>query len=121
MSESEDNEELTSYVINYYPHLLTKVEAQALNSIIAEAKAKVYGGQMAEHIRQNYVSTAPEVLRLLANGVHTFRQRVRDRILSEHKNEVYLNRCPKCHALTRTPSACLCPKCNHTWYETRDH
>ena len=58
-----------------------------------------------------------EVLALLANGAERFFVTVRDRILKECKDEVVLNYCPRCGALTRTPKAKICPKCSFSWHE----
>ena len=119
MQPKDEGSALTEYVFSNYWRFLTRLESLAWRSVGAEAKAAAYGGCAAADLREQYVSKDPKVLRLLADGVEAFRLRVRDRILAEHASEVFLNRCPQCGALTRTPTACLCPVCNHTWYEVR--
>jgi hypothetical protein len=44
-----------------------------------------------------------------------FYQRASDRILRDH--EVFLNRCPYCNSLARTPTAKQCGKCFKRWGE----
>ena len=115
----EEGEVLTAYVFGHYSRFFTRVESLALRSVLAEAKAHAYGGASAKDLRERYVSSDPEVVALLAGGVAAFKIRVRDRLLTEHSDQIHLNRCPRCSALARTPTACLCPACNHTWYELR--
>ena len=120
MEPQNEDEALTCYVLSHYERFFTRLELLAWRNVFHEAKATAYGSPSAEHIRERYVSKDPEVERLLADGVAAFRIRVRDRLLAEHGHEIHLNRCPKCGALTRTPTACLCPVCNQTWYELRN-
>lgn len=118
--EDEDNDlALTAYVLGNYGKFFTRLESLAWNNVFHNAKAAAYKSHSAKSFHERYISKDPEVQRLLADGVAAFRIRVRDRILSQHGGDVYLNRCPKCGALARTPAACLCPTCNHTWYELR--
>ena len=114
-----DEEVVTRYIFRHYPFLFTEIETLAWLSVVAETRAAAYGPPTSDFMRKAYVSQKPEVLRLLEDGAEVFRVRVRDRIIAEHADKVRLNRCPKCDALARTPEACLCPACNHTWYEMR--
>ncbi|HSI65667.1 MAG TPA: hypothetical protein VLE43_21250, partial [Candidatus Saccharimonadia bacterium] len=65
----------------------------------------------------NWMHHSPEVEALLADGPESFYRRVVQRLYEEHRAD--LNLCPECGALCRTPKACLCPVCNHTWYHAR--
>lgn len=116
---SSDSDAVTHYVFRHYPFLFTETESLAWLTVSVEARATAYGPPTADFLRKTYVSSEPEVLHLLADGAAAFRARVRDRIIAEHADKVHLNRCPKCRSLARTPEACLCPSCNHTWYEVR--
>lgn len=119
MPPEDKDKALTNYVLGHYQRFFTAAESRASLHVLAEEKAKASGGDSAEYLRRQYVSHNPEVLALLADGVAAFRVRVRDRLLAEHADQIHLNRCPKCQAIARTPTACLCPSCNHTWYELR--
>jgi hypothetical protein len=119
MHTTAGGETLTNYIFHNYGHLLAPVESLALRSLYGDAKASASSGKMADFLRKHFVSNEAEVKHLPADGARAFRARMRDRILAEHKDEVVLNRCASCGSLARTPLACLCPACNHTWYELR--
>lgn len=111
---------LTHYVFHNYAGLMTLAEKMAYKSLMADRKAEhTLSETMKRHLRLRFGSTEPEVVSLLEKGAREFFVATRDRILRDHASQVFLNRCPKCQALTRTPKACLCPSCGHTWYEKR--
>ena len=113
-------DELTHYVFHNYLSLMTVAERGAYKALMEERKAEHYSDGMKTHLRVRFGSSEPEVVRLLDGGAREFLTATRDRILRDHAAEVFLNRCPKCGALARTPQACLCPACSHTWYEKRN-
>jgi hypothetical protein len=115
----DDPDEVTLFIFKHYRSLFTTTENLAWISVRAEAKAKKYGPPLADFYRHHYVSSDPAAVKLLADGIGAFKTRVRDRLLIDEVDKIKLNHCAKCGALPRTPDACLCPKCNHTWYETR--
>ena len=111
-------DELTRYIVSYYPNLMTPSEKLAQRSSIAEEKAEnLEPGTLQTMLRKKWCSNDPEVLALLKDGRETFLRNVRDRILREHANEVFLNYCPKCGALTKTPKAQQCPACFYSWHD----
>jgi hypothetical protein len=57
----------------------------------------------------------PVVRQLLADGPIEFKRRVAQRILREHGDAVFLNLCPRCRGLCRTPKALQCFRCGHSW------
>ena len=110
-------DELAVYIIGYYHHLMTADEKAAHQSILGEAKIeKADDPEMKEMLRNGWVSTDPNVRALLANGREAFFAGVRDRVLREHQNEVFLNHCPRCGALAKTPTAKQCRKCFFSWH-----
>jgi hypothetical protein len=58
----------------------------------------------------------------LADGVEVFRRRVCRRVLAERGAEVFVNRCPTCRRVVRTPQARQCLWCGFDWHgsETRN-
>jgi len=61
-----------------------------------------------------------DVCAVLADGNKTFLKRTCVRILQEHDEQIFINRCPKCKRIVKTPIACLCLWCGHTWFELRE-
>ena len=112
-------DDLTHYVFRNYSLLMTIAEKGAYKALMAERKAEHSSESMKMHLRIRFGSSDPDVIRLLDGEAREFLIATRDRILRDHPGEVFLNHCPKCGALARTPKACLCPACNHTWFEKR--
>lgn len=116
--------DLALYVVTYYSAFMTPQERLA-NRHLATA-FKVSDGrsdlEAQEALRREgspraqWLSDDPVVLGLVGEGLEAFRKRVASRILDEHRDEVFLNYCPKCGGLTRTPMAKLCLHCGHSWH-----
>ena len=111
-------DDLTKYVIIHYGNLMTPLEFQGYRSVMGQEKmAVVNSAAIRARLQKMFVSEDPEVVAMLANGSDAFLIGVRERILREHSDSVFLNYCPRCGALTRTPRAKLCLKCYHEWRE----
>jgi ribosomal protein L40E len=112
-------DELTKYIVTCYPNLMTFKEKAANKAFLAEEKAEnLEPGNMQRMLRKSWGSSDPDVLSLMANGREEFLRAVRDRIMDEHSDEVFLNYCPKCGALAKTPRAKQCPKCFFSWHDS---
>ena len=59
----------------------------------------------------------PAINAALQGGTAIFRRQVRDRLLHTSEDQIFINRCPACQRIARTPKARLCVWCGHTWYE----
>jgi ribosomal protein L40E len=109
-------DELTRYIIKNYGNLMTATEAAAYKNVIIEGKVEHTSSESVKaKLRQSWITGDAEVKELLKNGPDVFLEIVRERILKEHSDQVILNRCPKCNALARTPTAKQCPKCFYNW------
>ncbi|MDQ2733341.1 MAG: hypothetical protein M3Y56_16960 [Armatimonadota bacterium] len=115
-----DMDELTHYVTIYFRQFMTREEAEANCAWIADEKIdSSTSAAVLAAIREEWVSTLkPEIRELLSNGRNAFLMSVRDRILREHGDEVFLNHCPRCNALARTPRARQCSRCYFDWHGT---
>jgi hypothetical protein len=105
------------FVFNGYQHLLTEAERLAWKNLQVGFKQHHAGNDATTRMLSTWLHHSPEVDALLAGGPEDFYRRVVHRLYVECRAD--LNLCPKCGALCRTPKACLCPACNHTWYHTR--
>jgi len=111
-------DDLAIYIINYYSHLMTFEEKVAHKSMMGEFKIQsATSSSMKEALRKQWISDDPKVLELLLGGPDAFGARVRDRVMRDHSDEVFLNCCPRCGALAKTPTAKQCPKCFFSWHE----
>jgi hypothetical protein len=115
--EYDDERELTRYIWEYYQTLMTEFEQRVGWAHLAEGKAAAGHPGVAQFIlRRHGIAGDAEAELALANGVEAFRQRVCRRVLAERGAEVFVNRCPKCHRVVRTPQARQCFWCGFDWH-----
>lgn len=113
-------DELTRYVFVNFSNLRTLHENLAYRSIDADMRAQYAQSPGMQHaLRTKYVSNDPEVLRLLQNGPEQFYLAAAQRILRERADKVFLNYCPRCHGLARTPQAKQCRHCFFSWHDPK--
>ena len=68
-------------------------------------------------IEKGWISTKPEIVEFLKNGYEEFELNVAKRIMIDMPEKVFLNSCPKCNKLARTPYARQCRHCEHNWHD----
>lgn len=115
--------DLAYYVVRYYDNLMTNLELRSNRHLIATLKL-MHGHDDPMAQRQAIqgrpdlaiLSSDHEVLDLCKEGLQAFRARVAARILEMHGDQVFLNRCPKCNELARTPKAKQCRACGFDWH-----
>jgi hypothetical protein len=74
--------------------------------------------ELATLLYQRWAQTDdPAINAALRDGADVFRRQVRDRLLDIHADQVFINRCPVCQRIVRTPEARLCLWCGPTWYD----
>ena len=112
MSKRSPDEHLTWYIINYFG-FMTKPEWLANRAFIVQEKAK---WTKYPELFEKYLTTDPEALALMTEGFDVFLRRVRDRILRDHPEKVFLNYCPQCGGLAKTPKAKQCHWCFYDWH-----
>jgi hypothetical protein len=116
--EYDEDRELTRYIWNHYGRLMTEFEWRVGRASLGRAKAAASRSpEMAEALNRLWGAVGePEVEAALADGPETFRRRVRDRLLAERGAEVFVNRCPRCGRVVRTPRARQCFWCGFDWH-----
>lgn len=113
----EEDRVLTSYVWEHYRHLFTDFERQVSNRIKFETKTQRSPPEVREErFARMFGPLDPAVMSALEGGHWAFLRRVPDRILAENPDEVYINRCPLCRRIVRTPKAKQCMWCHHNWH-----
>ncbi len=117
MAAREPDDHLTWYVTNYYGGLMTRAERLAYGRFVIEGK--IERGSRLEHLLP-LLPDDPEALALMRKGVQPFLRQVRDRILREHADRVFLNYCRRCGGLAKTPKARQCRWCFYDWHHDEE-
>ena len=132
MSVTEDQIE---YIFKNYSGLLTMQESFAWKQLILRAKHNqhVTRENVPEELAKKKWRTRIEWLKRISEGrdeekvqklIHLgweqFHRMVATRILDEHRDDIFLNLCPRCNALARTPQAKQCPRCYYSWHDKTD-
>lgn len=112
------DEETADYVLKYFGQYMTKKESLArTHHIYSKKNLATKSPNTAEWFyERGLLSRDPAVLRLLEKGYVEFAKSTADRILKENEDEVFLNKCPKCDQLARTPKAKQCRQCGYDWH-----
>lgn len=112
------DQETGQYIITYFHSLLTNEEKKALRhyQIMKELE---HNSQREEWYRERGgLSTDEKVLSLLKDGYESFEIALARRIVKEQGEELFLNYCPICRMLARTPRARQCRYCKYNWHNT---
>ena len=115
--EYDEERELTRYVWDYFSHLMTKFERRVGWAIIGRQKVASIGADSSNPLMARWGHTDdPEVNAALAVGPEVYRRRVCSRVLTQAGAEVFVNRCPECTRVVRTPQSRQCFWCGHDWH-----
>lgn len=113
------------YIIRHFPRLLTKKENSALrhyNAMFKIGNPDKYDSIDTYNERLKWynddITSDPDTLRLIEAGITDFYINAATRILNETPEKVFLNVCPTCKRLARTPYARQCKHCGHSWHDT---
>lgn len=117
------NPELACYLVRYYPNFMTDVERCTYSHLAGTMKSTMgRDDPAAQREAMNHRSfhrmptSDPEVLALSKDGMLSFRAQTAARILADHQKELFLNCCPRCQELARTPTAKQCRFCGFDWH-----
>ncbi len=128
-SEYDERTVLIDYVLKNYFHLMTKLEYALWRIIVQRDKARfraqensepgsdpIYHMMVQRICERADLSPDDEVVCEALANTDAFYEQVCDRILDEHADKVFVNRCPECSHVVRTPRARLCLWCGHDWH-----
>jgi hypothetical protein len=112
------NIEKAKYIITHYSGLLTPDEAKALRHLRSTFKLEDAKDEKLSkmYYKNGWLSDDSAILQLLAGGDDQFMLNCAKRILKEKAEDVYINLCPKCGRLARTPYAKQCRHCEYDWH-----
>ena len=119
MTAQNENEQaqLHYYIYFNYADLRTEQELQMLEVFAIRNKFRDSPDVQREKLNRLGVSLEdPIVAAVIDGGIEAFEEQVAKRILAEHAEEVFINRCPRCSNILRTPLAQQCFSCGHSWH-----
>jgi hypothetical protein len=110
--------EKAKYIIAHYGSLLTPDQTIALRHIRSTFKLEDAKDERLSkmYYKTGWLSNDPAILQLLAQGEDQFMLKCAERILKDSPEKVFLNLCPACGNLARTPYAKQCRYCHHDWH-----
>ncbi len=116
------NLEIAEYIIKYYSKFLNEKENLALRHINSLFKLDGDSNSSMYNVykQKGWITTDKKALDLIKNGLSEFYLHTANRISKTHKDEVFLNNCPKCQKLSRTPKARQCRHCGNKWHVNND-
>ncbi len=110
----DDADELVRYIWNHYASLATPLERR-VNSAGGKQAVGYPADAVADILKLVNLSEA-EFQAELADGFEAFRKRTATRLLKESADVIFINRCPRCNRILRTPKALQCEWCGHDWH-----
>lgn len=90
-------------------HLHSTIKMQGLDEKEFNRIEKVYK-------KVNWLIGWQPALDLIKNGEEAFIVNTAKRIIRDNPNDIFLNICPKCNKLARTPYAKQCRHCGFDWH-----
>lgn len=102
---------LTKYIFDNYSCLLTIQESMAWRYFLFKAKGRT---DAIQRIISNY--SFKDIVDLISVSEEEFYVNVKNRILREHSEQIFLNYCPTCGHLTRTHKAEQCLQYKNSWH-----
>lgn len=112
--------ETAKYIVENFSGLLTGREQLAIHHTMSSLKlqhsnANNFNATMI-YREKGWINKDQDVLDLIKDGYDAFEIRVASRISMEYGDKVFLNNCPKCNRLARTPQARQCRHCGYNWH-----
>ena len=115
---NEIDQETANYIIAHFSDLMNPDEKLALRH--QRSLIKFDGDDFVRrknlYYKYGWLSDDPEVLKLLNDGPDQFMINCAIRILRDSPGKVFLNLCPVCKKLARTPNAKQCRFCGNDWH-----
>ena len=111
--------ETANHIVTNYRSMFSEIEYAALRHLqsVEKLEALEDRSKFEKAFKENnWLSEDPVVLNLLNGGRNKFIINTADRILKENQEKVFLNKCPKCGKLARTPQAKRCRFCGNDWH-----
>jgi hypothetical protein len=115
----QDDLALRAYIFKHYRHLMTPLERRSIEYLTPIVQIsdhwkvkRVYDfvEERDGHVPDEDVIAAFEVPYVER------KETAIDRLISTRLDSIFINRCPKCKRIVRTPAARQCMWCRHDWH-----
>jgi hypothetical protein len=116
-AEYDDGKVLDDYITTSFQSLMTELESKVYVMALKRQKAEC-GGAAADRLPKWIADAGAEVAALSSEGIQVVKTRIRERMLRDlDQGQIFINRCPNCSRIVRTPLARQCLWCGHDWHE----
>ena len=115
------DKETAQYIVTYFFNLLPYKEKLAWKhySSILKLEDNENPKTIEMYKRKGWITDDQEILELLEKGYDNFEMETAKKILEKYPTQIFLNKCPKCNKLARTPYAKQCRFCSYTWHNEK--
>lgn len=116
------DKESVGYIINHYSKWMQPEEREAWRHMHSYMKHDFNNPEVnltsleKLYKKVGWISEKESVLALLKDGPENFELRMATRIFNQHKDKIFMNNCPECGKLARTPLAKQCRHCGFDWH-----
>lgn len=115
----DDDLAVQLFLDRFWTEFLTEFERTCYRAALRKEKADAQAeSKWTQSVRVELEREANEEIRsAVAEGFDNLAQRLREKVLLAFKSGVLkVNRCPRCHAVARTPTAKQCFGCGNDWH-----
>ena len=112
------DKETAKYIVTYFFHLLPDKEKLAWkhHSSILKLEHNNSPKTIEIYKRKGWITEEKEIIELLKDGYDKFEIDTAKKIIEKYPDKIFLNKCPKCNQLARTPNAKQCRFCRFDWH-----
>jgi len=115
------DKETARYIFVHFPNLLTSEEVKASRHAMYSEKLGdddlEHSSRARSYRKRGLLTDDTAVLQLLKDGYDEFERRACERIMAQCPEKIFLNNCPQCNRLARTPYARQCRFCGYNWHD----
>ncbi|WP_146589050.1 hypothetical protein [Posidoniimonas polymericola] len=119
--DSEDYHDDTAlrwYLNAYYPHLFSD-EERCVIAIAVLRNKQSHRETPIDHAKddiESYINGSDRIRQIIEGDIESYLDDAARRIISQKREDVFINRCPACQRIVRTPVAKQCLWCGHDWH-----
>jgi hypothetical protein len=115
----DDDMALRAYVFKHYHNLMTPLERRTIEygTPIVQVTDNWKVRRLYDFLEERDGQVSDEdVIAAFTIPYAKRKEMVIDRLISTCLDSVFINRCPKCNRIARTPAALQCMWCRHDWH-----